>query len=97
MDKIVKSFSTMEATYTETRSNFAKLWDKVIDHREPLTIHRRGSEDVVLLPASELSSLQETAHLLRSPRNAQRLLEALWASFDQQGEEVKVEALKRTV
>lgn len=84
----------MEATYTETRSNFAKLWDRVIDHREPLTIHRRGSEDVVLLPASELSSLRETAHLLRSPRNAQRLLEALWASFDQQGEEVSVEALK---
>jgi antitoxin YefM len=85
----------MEATYTETRSNFAKLWDRVIDHREPLTIHRRGSEDVVLLPASELSSLRETAHLLRSPRNAQRLLEALWASFDQQGEEVSVEALKK--
>lgn len=87
----------MEATYTETRSNFAKLWDKVVDQREPLTIHRRGSEDVVLLPASELSSLRETAHLLRSPRNAQRLLEALWASFDQQGQEVNVEELNSDV
>lgn len=85
----------MEATYSETRSNFAKLWDRVVDHREPLTIHRRGSEDVVLLPASELSSLQETAHLLRSPKNAQRLLEALRSSFDQQGQEVTVEALKK--
>lgn len=87
----------MEATYTETRSNFAKLWDRVIDHREPLTIHRRGSEDVVLLPASELSSLQETAHLLRSPKNAQRLLEALRASLDQQGQEVSVETLKKNL
>jgi antitoxin YefM len=85
----------MEASYTETRSNFAKLWDRVVDYREPLTIHRRGSEDVVLLPASELSSLQETAHLLRSPKNAQRLLQALLESFEQQGQEVSVEGLKR--
>ncbi|MGE9296843.1 MAG: type II toxin-antitoxin system Phd/YefM family antitoxin [Puniceicoccales bacterium] len=84
----------MEATYTETRSNFAKLWDQVVDQREPLTIHRRGSEDVVLLPASELSSLQETAHLLRSPKNAQRLLQALTASFEQQGESMSPGALK---
>jgi antitoxin YefM len=87
----------MEATYTETRSNFAKLWDQVVDFREPLTIHRRGSEDVVLLPASELSSLQETAHLLRSPRNAQRLLQALLASFEQQGEEIDLASLRREI
>lgn len=87
----------METTYTETRSNFASLWDKVIDCREPLTIHRRGSEDVVLLPASELSSLQETAHLLRSPKNAQRLLEALMASMKQEGEETTLSTLKNEV
>ena len=51
----------MEATYTETRTNFASYWDRVVDEREPLTIHRRGAEDVVLLPADELQSLQETA------------------------------------
>ena len=83
----------METTYTKTRSNFASLWDKVIDYREPLTIHRRGSEDVVLLPASELSSLQETAHLLRSPKNAQRLLEALMTSMKQEGEETTLSSL----
>lgn len=87
----------MEATYTETRSNFAKLWDKVIDHREPLVIHRRGSEDVALLPASELSSLQETAHLLRSPKNAKRLLEALSSSLSQEGERVRLSELKSEV
>lgn len=87
----------MEATYTETRSNFAALWDKVIDYREPLVIHRRGSEDVVLLPASELSSLQETAHLLRSPRNAKRLLEALSNSMSQEGENVKLSELKSEI
>ena len=87
----------MEATYTETRSNFATLWDKVVDHREPLVIHRRGSEDVVLLPASELSSLQETAHLLRSPNNAKRLLDALSNSMSQEGEQVSIPELKREI
>jgi len=87
----------MEATYTETRSNFATLWDNVVDHREPLVIHRRGSEDVVLLPASELSSLQETAHLLRSPNNAKRLLDALSNSMSQEGEQVSIPELKREI
>ncbi len=84
----------MEATYSETRSNFATLWDKVIDHREPLRIHRRGAEDIVMLPAAELESLQETAHLLRSPRNARRLLEALMSSFAQEGSVVEVNELR---
>ena len=87
----------MEATYTETRSNFANYWDKVVDRREPLTIHRRGAEDVVLLPAAELNSLQETAHLLRSPKNSQRLLAALFSSFQQEGEEIRPESLKEEI
>ncbi|HBR93331.1 MAG TPA: prevent-host-death protein [Opitutae bacterium] len=84
----------MEATYTETRTNFATLWDQVIDCREPLIVHRRGAEDIAVLPAAELSSLQETAYLLRSPRNAQRLLAALSSSMDQAGEAVEPKALR---
>lgn len=87
----------MEATYSETRSNFASLWDKVIDRREPLRIHRRGAEDIVMLPAAELESLQETAHLLRSPRNAKRLLEALMASFEQEGIAVDIADLRTSL
>lgn len=85
----------MNVTYTEARKNFASYWDQVVDHREPLTIQRRGVEDIVMLPASELSSLQETAHLLRSPKNAQRLLEALSSSLQQEGEEVELRALEK--
>ena len=84
----------MESTYTQTRSNFAELWDKVIDYREPLIVHRRGAEDIALLPAAELSSLQETAHLLRSPKNAQRLLAALSASISQEGKITTISELK---
>jgi len=67
----------VQTTYTKARANLAKLCNKVADNREVVIINRRGREDVALIAASELSSLMETAHLLRSPRNAERLLTAL--------------------
>jgi antitoxin YefM len=68
---------TTETTYTLARANLADLMDRVVSNRETVIIHRRGSEDVALIAAAELSSLMETAHLLRSPRNAERLMTAL--------------------
>ena len=47
------------------------------DSREEMILRRRGHEDLALLPADELRSLKATAHLLRSPKNAARLLKAL--------------------
>jgi antitoxin YefM len=66
-----------QTTYTKARANLARLCNEVIADREIVIINRRGAEDVALVAASELSSLLETAHLLRSPKNAQRLLSAL--------------------
>ena len=67
----------IQTTYTEARANFARLCDRVTADRETVIITRRGAADVALIAADELSSLQETAHLLRSPKNAARLLTAL--------------------
>ena len=66
-----------KTTYTSARANFAQLCDEVSRTREPIIIHRRGASDVALVAAEELESLTETAHLLRSPKNARRLLTAL--------------------
>jgi antitoxin YefM len=66
-----------ETTYTKARANLASLCDEVAASREALIIHRRGARDVALVAADELESLTETAHLLRSPKNARRLLTAL--------------------
>ena len=66
-----------EITYTNARENFAALCDDVASTREAVIIHRRGAEDVALVSAAELRSLVETAHLLRSPKNAERLMRAL--------------------
>jgi antitoxin YefM len=68
---------TTQTSYSTARANLASLLDRVTGNREIVIISRRGAEDVALVSASELSSLQETAHLLRSPENARRLLTAL--------------------
>ena len=67
----------IETTYTDARADLARLLDRVAKDREVVLIRRRGREKVALVAESELSGLLETAHLLRSPRNARRLLAAL--------------------
>ena len=66
----------METTYTQLRDNLASVLNRVAGDQEIVIVRRRTSGDVALIPASELAGLMETAHLLRSPKNAQRLLAA---------------------
>lgn len=67
----------IRTTYSNARNKLASLLSQVTDDREIVIINRRGHEDVAMVSASEISSLLETAHLLRSPKNARRLLKAL--------------------
>jgi antitoxin YefM len=67
----------IQTTYTQARIELARLCDAAAKDNEVVIITRRGSEDVALVSAAELRSLRETAHLLRSPKNAERLLKAL--------------------
>jgi antitoxin YefM len=67
----------METTYTSLRANLASVLDQVIDQQETVIVRRRGARDVALIPAAELAGLMETAYLLRSPKNARRLLAAV--------------------
>lgn len=62
---------------TRARSNLARLFDEVAKSGEPYIIERRNGENVALISESELNSLLETEHVLRSPRNARRLADAL--------------------
>lgn len=66
-----------DLSYTEARASFASIWDRLVADRDVAVVHRRGKEPLAMLPASELAGLLETAHLLRSPANAERLLSAL--------------------
>ncbi len=67
----------IQTTYTHARAKLASLLDEVTKNREVVIIQRRGNEDVALINADELTGILETAHLLRSPKNAKRLLSAL--------------------
>jgi antitoxin YefM len=63
-------------TASEARKNLFPLIEQVNDDRTPIEItSRRG--DAVLLSRADYDALEETAHLLRSPANARRLLESL--------------------
>jgi antitoxin YefM len=69
---------TMDAiSYTSARANLAKTMDRVCDDHEPLIITRGGEQSVVMISLLDYKALEETAYLLRSPRNAKRLLEAI--------------------
>ncbi len=64
-------------TATESRANYAKMLDDVVNDREEVVITRANKEPVVVVALDEYQSLKETVHLLRSPANARRLLGAI--------------------
>jgi antitoxin YefM len=68
---------SIETTYSQAREQLKSLMDRAVDDREIIMIKRRTGGDVAMIAADELQSLMETAHLLRSPKNARRLLSAL--------------------
>jgi antitoxin YefM len=84
-----------ETTYTEARANLASLCDEVAESREALIIHRRGARDVAIVAADELEALTETAHLLRSPKNARRLTTALLRARGGRLKPLSVDKLRR--
>jgi antitoxin YefM len=85
----------VQTTYTDARARFASLCDRAAADRETIIITRRGVPSVALIAADELSSLQESAHLLRSPKNAERLLRALARAIARTERPRTVKALRR--
>ena len=74
-------------SYTDARANLKTLMDKAVSSRSPVAIHRRNGGDVVMLSMEEWRGMEETLYLLRSPRNAERLLEAVRGLEAGEGEE----------
>ena len=87
----------IQTTYSNARANFALLLDQVTEQQEIVIINRRGSEDVALVAVSELSSLLETAHLLRSPKNALRLMTALKRAMGKKLKPQTIESLRKDI
>lgn len=59
------------------RENLKSTFDALVRQRSPFLITRKSQEDIVMMPVEEYEGLIETIHLLRSPKNADRLLSSI--------------------
>lgn len=64
-------------SYTAARTHLAKIMEQVCEDRSPMVITRNKSPSVVMISLEDYEALQETAYLLRVPKNARRLLESV--------------------
>ncbi|MDY0124204.1 type II toxin-antitoxin system prevent-host-death family antitoxin [Sulfurimonas sp.] len=62
---------------TEARNNFKAIFDAVFLNNEEVIIHRKGRENVVVIPFDEYSSMKETNYLLNNPNNAKHLMDSI--------------------
>lgn len=72
-------------TLTDFRQNMKAYFEQVLSMRKPLFIKRPKGNDLVLMSKSEYDSMQETFHLMSSPKNADRLLVAIAADKEDKG------------
>lgn len=84
-----------QTNYTNLRQNLASILDEVIDNRGCVIVSRTGKEDVAIVAASELSSMMETLHLLKSPANAKKLLAAMERADELEGVQVESQSLEQ--
>ena len=64
-------------TYSAARANLADTMDRVCEDHEPIIITRSGQQAVVMLSLEDYNAMEETAYLLRSPKNAKRLVDSI--------------------
>jgi antitoxin YefM len=70
-------YKIIKKSFSEVYSNFLEILDQVSHTKTVCLVKRNENEDVAMIAKSELNSLLEPLHLLKSPENAKRLLSAL--------------------
>ena len=63
--------------YTQVRKNFAETMNRVCDDHDPIIITRQNERPVVMISLEDYNAIEETLYLLKSPKNAMRLVQAL--------------------
>jgi antitoxin YefM len=74
-------------TYTAARQNLAKTMEKVCKDHAPIIVTRKTTDSVVIMSLEDYEALEETAYLLRSPKNTRRLIESVAQLEEGQGSE----------
>lgn len=74
----VRTEQAMDAlTYSYTRQHFADVMRQVNDDRAPVVVTSQRGKPVVIMSLDDYHALEETAYLLRNPKGAKRLMEAV--------------------
>jgi antitoxin YefM len=74
-------------TYTAARQNLAKTMESVCKDHAPVIVTRKTTDSVVIISLEDYEALEETAYLLRSPKNTRRLIESVAQLEDGKGSE----------
>ena len=74
-------------TYTNARQNLAKTMEKVCQDHSPIIVTRKTTDSVVIMSLEDYEALEETAYLLRSPKNTRRLIQSIGQLEKGQGTE----------
>ncbi|WP_293752529.1 type II toxin-antitoxin system prevent-host-death family antitoxin [uncultured Paraglaciecola sp.] len=64
-------------SYSAFRNHLASSLDKVNDDHKPLLITRQNGKPAVLMSVDDFQAYEETAYLMASPKNAERLNQAI--------------------
>ncbi|TAN13885.1 MAG: prevent-host-death protein [Burkholderiaceae bacterium] len=88
---------TIQTTYSQARAQLKALMDSAADDRQVIVIRRRTGGDVAMIAADELDGLIETAQLLRSAKNAERLLGALTRARTESLPPTPIEELEKLI
>ena len=72
-------------TYLYARETLARTITEVCNSHAPIIITKNGTDAVVMMSLEDFESMQETTYLLRSPKNARRLLESIQQLEDRKG------------
>ena len=77
-------------TYSHARENLARTISEICVSHDPVIITKKGKESVIMMSLEDYESMKETTYLLRSPKNARRLLESIQQLEEGRGIERKL-------
>lgn len=64
-------------SFSKAKRNLSATMIQTVEDKAPVLITRQNGESFVLISPEEYNSLAETAWLLRSPKNARRLMDSI--------------------
>ena len=64
-------------SYSSFRANLATTLDRVNDNHKPIIVTRQKGKPAVVISLEDFQAYEETAYLMASPKNAERLNQAI--------------------